>query len=295
MSLTADTIDRLKAQLLTSNLSQRNHTLYQVINQLIDALRQGLNEIETQVAAITPAPSPAPSSPIINTGMPLSLDYCCDDGGEMGPPGIQGLQGLQGIQGIPGIDGLDGEDGLDGLPGIPGSPGSAGAAGANGMQGLMGPPGLDAEEPEEPLMIQGPIGPQGPAGGGGGSATTVEVNLAATATWRGSFTITDAAILGTSKLLVWQAPGPYTGKGTRADEAELQPVSIIAANPSVGSALVYWQTPPYLTDKRLPMEQFLTSGTTVLNSPKDPQGVSRSVATRLGLVRGNVKFTYMVM
>lgn len=38
-------LDRLKAQLLTSGLSQKNSSLFQVINQLIDALRQGFSEI----------------------------------------------------------------------------------------------------------------------------------------------------------------------------------------------------------------------------------------------------------
>lgn len=46
MALSAETIDRLKAQLLTSGLSQQNQPLYQIINQLIDALRGGLVEIQ---------------------------------------------------------------------------------------------------------------------------------------------------------------------------------------------------------------------------------------------------------
>jgi hypothetical protein len=134
-------------------------------------------------------------------------------------------------------------------------------------------------------------------GGGAGSvtATTVEVNLGSTAVWRGRFTITDATIGATSKLLVWQAPGPYTGKGTRADEAEIQPVSIIAVNPATGSAVVYWQTPPIVTHRLLAQSQFLTSGATVLNSPKDPQGVVAGNVFRIHKVRGNVKFSYIVL
>jgi len=167
--------------------------------------------------------------------------------------------------------------------------------------GLVGnnivPMPLDGDDGEDgPIGPPGPQGPQGPAGGGGGSATTVEVNLSATATWCGKFTITDAAISGTSKVLVWQAPGPYTGKGTRADEAEMQPVSIIAAGPGAGSATVYWQTPPYLTRFMEPISQYLQTGTTnIVSNPKDPQSYSRGYAKRIGKVRGNVKFTYMVM
>lgn len=38
-------LDRLKAQLLTSGISQKNQPLFQVINQLIDAVRQGFGDI----------------------------------------------------------------------------------------------------------------------------------------------------------------------------------------------------------------------------------------------------------
>lgn len=212
--------------------------------------------------------------------------------GPAGPQGPQGTAGINGIIGANGLDGLDGEPGLDSL--IPGPRGLTGNTGSQGIQGVPGPPGLDADEPEVPYIIPGPTGPQGPAGGGGGSAITVEVNLGATATWRGRFTITNASIASTSKIMIWQAPGPYTGKGTRADEAEMQPVRIIATNPATGSATVYWETPPMITRYMEPISQFLTAGTTVLNSPKDPQGNSRGYARRIGKVRGNVKFSYVI-
>lgn len=102
------------------------------------------------------------------------------------------------------------------------------------------------------------------------AATTVEINVALTPTWTGKFTITDGAITASSKVLCWQAPGPYTGKGTRADEAELQPVSVIAVEPETGTAVVKWQTPPMI----------MRGG---------------SIATYLSKVRGNVKFSYLVM
>jgi len=150
--------------------------------------------------------------------------------------------------------------------------------GAEGPEGPPGPPGPP-----------GPTGPQGPAGSSG-SATTVEVNLGAAALWTGRFTITDAAITATSKVLVWQAPGPYTGKGTRADEAEMQPVNVTATSPATGSASVMWETPPMITQTLLPRMQ---QGTTT-SIPKDPHAVAAQTPRRLGKVRGNVKFTYLV-
>lgn len=128
-------------------------------------------------------------------------------------------------------------------------------------------------------------------GGGGGSATTVEVDLGSTPKWTGKFTITDAGISGTSKVLCWQAPGPYTGKGTRADEAELQPVSVISVEPGSGSAVVKWQTPPMVALDPFP-SIVLPAGNL---PPRDPQSIIRIRPKRLGKVRGNVKFSYTVL
>jgi hypothetical protein len=130
-------------------------------------------------------------------------------------------------------------------------------------------------------------------GGGGASATTVEVNLGSTATWRGKFTITDAAIGATNKVHVWQAPGPYTGKGTRADEAEMQPVKITAVEPAAGSATVYWETPPLIS-----MNSVVPGGRR--DAPSTAAGMDARymdiprVPVRLGKVRGNVKFSYVI-
>lgn len=233
--------------------------------------------------------------------------------GIIGPDGIEGEQGEDGLpgstgpigpigpQGIPGINGIIGPPGIDAeepeIPYIiPGPQGTRGNDGIQGINGIPGPPGLDAEEPEIPYIIPGPMGPQGPAGGGGGSATIVEVNLGAVATWRGRFTITDAAITGAKKILCWQAPGPYTGKGTRADEAEIQPVSVISVVPLAGSAIVDWQTPPIIAMRMIPRSQncTTTAGTNVVTNPKDPQGVAWGFSKRIHRVRGNVKFNYLV-
>lgn len=133
-----------------------------------------------------------------------------------------------------------------------------------------------------------------PPAGGGGSATTIEVDLGATAKWSGRFTITDAAISAASKVLCWQAPGPYTGKGTRADEAEMQPVSVISVAPAAGSAVVSWQTPPgFVAEPIVPNGRRDTPSTVAGFDPRYPY--QDQVVRRKGLVRGNVKFSYLVM
>lgn len=130
---------------------------------------------------------------------------------------------------------------------------------------------------------------------GAAAATTVEKDLGSVAVTSGKFTITDAAISSTSKVLCWQAPGPYTGKGTRADEAEMQPVNVVSVTPATGSAVVAWETPPMLTMSPVLQEgqRRNTVGATfdrVINKllPASFQ------MKRLGKVRGNVKFSYVV-
>ena len=81
----------------------------------------------------------------------------------------------------------------------------------------------------------------------GVGATEVEVSLGSApgARHSGRFTITDAAITATRKLQVWQAAGPYTNKGTRADEAEMDFV-VCVAKAAAGSATVYWHSPRFV-------------------------------------------------
>lgn len=51
-------IQRLKAQLLTSGLSQKDQTLFQIINQLIDSLGATATEVNVTAGSITPAGAP---------------------------------------------------------------------------------------------------------------------------------------------------------------------------------------------------------------------------------------------
>lgn len=128
-----------------------------------------------------------------------------------------------------------------------------------------------------------------PGAGGSPTATTIEVNLGSTPVSSGKFTITDAAITATSKVLVWQAPGPYTGKGSRPDEAAMQPVQVIATVAGPGVAIVHWQTPPIYVAVVVPRPGG-GRGSSANAAIADVQFVGR----RLGLIRGNVKFSYTV-
>jgi hypothetical protein len=122
------------------------------------------------------------------------------------------------------------------------------------------------------------------------TATTVEPTLPLG--FQGAFTITDAAITATSKILCWQAPGPYTGKGTRADEAALQPVSVLSVEPATGSAVVQWQTPPSYTQQlKLPDGSRFATSAALNEQMLFPTLIPR----RVGRVRGPVKFFYLVL
>lgn len=148
-------------------------------------------------------------------------------------------------------------------------------------------------------------------GGGGAAATTVEPNLGSGAAVSGKFTITDGAISGTSKVLCWQAPGPYTGKGTRADEAQMQPVKVTAVAPAAGTAVVYWEAEggyvpllpadagvgpaPAAGVTGLRAGQNLTTRVPAVNQENQRirQGYVGGVK-RIGKARGSVKFSYVV-
>jgi hypothetical protein len=141
--------------------------------------------------------------------------------------------------------------------------------------------------------LQGKKGDTGAPGGGGGSATTVEVNTGSAAIWQGKFTITDGTITSSSKVLCWQAPGPYTGKGTMADEAEMAPVEVLAVEPATGTAVVKWRSVqgfhPRIELSR-PLNRTPASAVAFdIVGEREIQGMKV-----LGKVRGNIKFSYLV-
>lgn len=78
MAVTKESIQRLKSQLLTSSLSKYNQPLFQVINQLIDAVGQSVGDSASAL----------------------------ESSGLVGPTGATGLTGLTGP---PGLDGMGSE------------------------------------------------------------------------------------------------------------------------------------------------------------------------------------------
>lgn len=100
-------LDRLKSQLLTSGLQERNNALFQVINQLIDYLRQGIDSVQSQINAAgsgSGGGGGGGSTITIVNGSIIPRDG--EDGSDgfsiVGPPGPPGPIGPMGF---PGIDG----------------------------------------------------------------------------------------------------------------------------------------------------------------------------------------------
>lgn len=51
-----------------------------------------------------------------------------------------------------------------------------------------------------------------------------------------------AGLTAGKQVLIEQAPGPYTGKGTRTDEAEMDAISATAVVLNAGTIDVYWNS-----------------------------------------------------
>ncbi len=144
--------------------------------------------------------------------------------GVIGPPGLAGPAGAPGAVGPAGATGPQGQQGLPGVPGATGPVGPVGPVGAAGPSGPVGPVG--AVGPTGPAGAPGPVGPQGPAGSGGAAAlASAEVDLGPPAR-SGRFVVGGlAGLTPGSRVRFEQAIGPYTGKGTLADEYELDSVT----------------------------------------------------------------------
>jgi hypothetical protein len=70
---------------------------------------------------------------------------------------------------------------------------------------------------------------------------TVEKNLGSVPRLAGSFTVTGLSGLTIGKPVnMFQAAGPYTGKGTRADEAEMDGLIVKAVVTAVDTITAYW-------------------------------------------------------
>jgi hypothetical protein len=174
------------------------------------------------------------------------------------------------------LEGPEGPEGPDGMP-IPGPQGIQGIQGLQGIQGMIGDDGQSGEDG----FIPGPTGPQGPTGPSLTIKTT-EFNVGTTAIFSGSFPVTDASVSASSKILI-QSTGPYTGKGTRADEAMMDIIQAVAL-PGTGTFRVFWEVVPRY---RIILDPF-TGYPNVQSWLMNPRQV------RLGKVKGNIKFQYTI-
>lgn len=182
--------------------------------------------------------------------------FLVGENGEDGQPGPQGLKGETGLAGDKGLDGISGpaiflvgeqgEEGQSGPPGLRGINGTQGIAGVNGSPGpvifLIGESGEDGER-----GAVGPKGDTGAAGGGGGSfvLTIVEKDLGIFPLFSGTFDITGLSGLVTNNpVYIQQAAGPYTGKGTRRDEAEMDQAMITGYVLDANTIRAYWVCQP---------------------------------------------------
>jgi hypothetical protein len=190
-------LDRLKSQLLTSGIQQENIALFQVINQLIDYLRDTTVAVQA-IAGSSSSPgalgatfltknkevllpnsyqelagsgiefNDSKNRRIISTALPVMMgsDEEVLEGRE-GTPGQTGPRGFTGKDGVPGIAGEDGIDGIDSL--IPGPVGSRGLTGLSGISGIDGIDGVDGFD----SFIPGPAGPAGISGTIGRDGITI--------------------------------------------------------------------------------------------------------------------------
>jgi hypothetical protein len=81
-----------------------------------------------------------------------------------------------------------------------------------------------------------------PVGGGGSvSFTTVEVNLGISKK-SGNFTITSSGLVVGKQVMIFQATGPYTGKGTLADESEMDFIGVNGIVTSSTTIKCFWNS-----------------------------------------------------
>jgi hypothetical protein len=82
-----------------------------------------------------------------------------------------------------------------------------------------------------------------PGGGPGGlTLTTAEINLGSVARRDGKFSITSSGLTAGRPLIIVKANGPYTGKGTRADEAEMDGITVSGKTTSTTNIDCYWNS-----------------------------------------------------
>lgn len=87
-------------------------------------------------------------------------------------------------------------------------------------------------------------GDDGAAGGGDGglTLTTGEIDLGSVPRRSGRFIISGSGLTVGKPALVLQAHGPYTGKGTRADEAQMDRLMVTGKVISTTQVECFWNS-----------------------------------------------------
>lgn len=225
-----------------SNHGPQGLSAYQI------AVQNGFSGTEAEWLTSITGPV-GPTGPQGNTG----------PAGPTGPQGSQGIQGVQGATGPAGPQGLKGDTGNTGAAGATGPQGPKGDTGDQGPQGLTGPKGdtgLTGPQGIQgvkgdtgatgPQGIQGETGPKGdqgdPGADGLAALTTIEQDLGSSPRRSGRFIISGSGLTTGKPVLVTQASGPYTGKGTRSDEAEADSVTVRAKVISDTEIECFWSS-----------------------------------------------------
>ncbi len=86
----------------------------------------------------------------------------------------------------------------------------------------------------------------GASGGAGLTLSTVEIDLGATARRSGYFTITGSGLTTSKPVAINKAVGPYTGKGSLADEAEMDAMTVSASVVNATTIKGYWASPTHV-------------------------------------------------
>jgi len=82
--------------------------------------------------------------------------------------------------------------------------------------------------------------------GGAVLYTEVEKSIGSVPKLAGKFTIAGSGLTVGKPVIISQAVGPYTGKGTRADEAEMDGLIVKAAVTAVDTITAYWNSATFV-------------------------------------------------
>lgn len=122
-----------------------------------------------------------------------------------------------------------------GATGPTGPTGPTGSTGPTGTAGPTGPTGLTGAA----STVTGPTGPA-IAANPIFALTVATIDLGTTPRYSGEFSLSTTGMTTGDAVLVVQIPGPYTGKGAQADEAEMGVIAIAAYAESATTIRCYW-------------------------------------------------------